>query len=376
MKWLLLLLLTDVVVQTSAKTVGQLDDDKKGCGKDKACLETLKAYRTREVLERIIEQLPGAPISDAAVQIDPELRKMYVDFYEDERHKNSDFNRQDVDTYFYSAKDPFDGEDSSQMVAMFDVTQDLEKKYEILEAKLMVSTTLPTYSRNILDDVRVQVFEKNGDNSLGELVKTQSFRITGGERITIDLPVGAAKRWFASSGSFHGIFVSAMLEQHNIAVHPQQETKDSEKMILQLSLRNKEFVGQSTNSTLRRSRRSPSAAICATSQPSEGCCLYDLIVEFNKIGWDWVIAPPRYNAFMCRGQCEKNAHHLLNDFGHARIMRAANSIYSVENMDLTSLGLCCHASDFDYLKVIYLNQQGVINVANLNGMVANRCGCS
>lgn len=33
------------------------------------------------------------------------------------------------------------------------------------------------------------------------------------------------------------------------------------------------------------------------------CCLYDLMIDFEKVGWDFVIAPKRYNAFLCNGIC-------------------------------------------------------------------------
>lgn len=36
------------------------------------------------------------------------------------------------------------------------------------------------------------------------------------------------------------------------------------------------------------------------------CCLYDLMIDFEKVGWNFVIAPKRYNAYVCNGECSPN----------------------------------------------------------------------
>lgn len=51
-----------------------------------------------------------------------------------------------------------------------------------------------------------------------------------------------------------------------------------------------------------RSKRS-SPQVCQAGSNETKCCLYDLIIDFEKVGWDFVIAPRRYNGYICNGAC-------------------------------------------------------------------------
>lgn len=50
-----------------------------------------------------------------------------------------------------------------------------------------------------------------------------------------------------------------------------------------------------------RSKRTSN--ICQTGTNETKCCLYDLMIDFEKVGWEFVIAPKRYNAYICSGEC-------------------------------------------------------------------------
>ena len=50
-----------------------------------------------------------------------------------------------------------------------------------------------------------------------------------------------------------------------------------------------------------RSKRAPN--ICTAGSNETKCCLYDLMIDFEKVGWEFVIAPKRYNAYICSGEC-------------------------------------------------------------------------
>ncbi|EFP04382.1 hypothetical protein GCK72_011869 [Caenorhabditis remanei] len=339
------------------------------CAKDGACDATLQAWQTEHIMLTILDQLPdvgmGATSPDQIM--DPELKKFYQEIQADisekySRDKNAEF-------LFLDAEDPSAGEDRSQFVAAFNMSADL-KGMVVVEALLHVATSLPSFEQHSVHEVNVQVFEKKTDMSLGELVTTATFLIKGSQRISIQLPVDAVKRWF-TDGKIGGLFVSAMVKDHNIVVHPQQAISKADTMILQVVSRDPRY-GISKPSRTRRS----ATPVCTENNPSKGCCLYDMQISFEKVGWGWVVAPHRYDAFVCKGNCKLNSHHYLNDYGHSKIMRSYSLKFLQHDEELNKLGFCCHPTEYDYIKLIYVNRDGKVTLANVNGMVARRCGCA
>lgn len=55
-----------------------------------------------------------------------------------------------------------------------------------------------------------------------------------------------------------------------------------------------------------RSRRNTQPNVCRPGSNETKCCLYDLMIDFEKVGWDFVIAPKRYNAYICNGECTQS----------------------------------------------------------------------
>lgn len=327
------------------------------CTNSGVCIEKMKQHRTEYLKNEILDQLNMKEAPKGLKPMDPEMKSVYLEMYRDLLEK--DEQDMGVEMSFYTAKDPSYGENPSQLVAKFDVTNDLERS-DILQATLTVSIEIPAKDSGMLQDVQVQVYEKNEDGSMGEMVTSGIFATKGSERISIQLPIDTVKSWFTIS-PIQGIFVKAMLDGRNVALHPQQTTADVDNMRLQLSTRPKGS----------RKRRSHAKPVCNAEAQSKGCCLYDLEIEFEKIGWDWIVAPPRYNAYMCRGDCHYNAHHFnLAETGHSKIMRAAHKVSNPE------IGYCCHPTEYDYIKLIYVNRDGRVSIANVNGMIAKKCGCS
>ncbi|EGT47784.1 hypothetical protein CAEBREN_22190 [Caenorhabditis brenneri] len=337
------------------------------CPKNGMCTEELEKSRIRGIAKRIYEELPDMAYSTAETgKIDNTTRLMYQNWLDESHQEKSNiFGDPDVKIHFITSSDPFLGEDRSQLSAAFEVQDEL-KNTVLVDATLIIHTNIPSSNHDRVNHVSVQVFEKNSDNSLGPLITTNSFAIRRNEQIRINLPAPFIQRWF-SRNSTGNLFVSATVDGTNVAIHPQQTTKDSELMVLQLATKFNGVIAPS------RKRRSYSTPICTKDRRSPGCCLYDLTIEFDKIGWDWIIAPPKYNAYMCRGDCKLNSHHFMNDYAHSKIMRSQGRIDDDVN---TEMGFCCHPTDYDYIKLIYVNRSGRVSVANVNGMIARRCGCS
>lgn len=54
------------------------------------------------------------------------------------------------------------------------------------------------------------------------------------------------------------------------------------------------------------------------------CCRESLYVSFKDIGWnDWILHPPGYNAYFCRGSCTATASVTLSASYHNTIMQVS-----------------------------------------------------
>ena len=54
----------------------------------------------------------------------------------------------------------------------------------------------------------------------------------------------------------------------------------------------------------RRRRAASTADLDCDETTSESrCCRYPLTVDFREFGWDWVLAPTRFEAYYCSGLC-------------------------------------------------------------------------
>lgn len=63
----------------------------------------------------------------------------------------------------------------------------------------------------------------------------------------------------------------------------------------------------------------------ANCQPGVNeCCRESLYVSFAEIGWDdWIIMPPGYNAYFCKGSCATAASVTLSATQHNSILHVS-----------------------------------------------------
>lgn len=100
---------------------------------------------------------------------------------------------------------------------------------------------------------------------------------------------------------------------------------------------------------------------CQEGDQEKRCCRYPLVVDFEKFGWDWVIAPKRYKAYYCAGECP---FQHVQQYLHTHV---------AHNM---GVGPCCTPADMADILMIYFNEQHEVLVSKVPGMVVTRCGCA
>ncbi|XP_051937902.1 growth/differentiation factor 8 [Hippocampus zosterae] len=114
----------------------------------------------------------------------------------------------------------------------------------------------------------------------------------------------------------------------------------------------------------RRPRRD-SGLDCDENSPESRCCRYPLTVDFEDFGWDWIIAPKRYKANYCSGECE---YMHLQKYPHTHLVNKANP--------RGNAGPCCTPTKMSPINMLYFNRKEQIIYGKIPSMVVDRCGCS
>lgn len=104
---------------------------------------------------------------------------------------------------------------------------------------------------------------------------------------------------------------------------------------------------------------------CHENSDETRCCRYPLTVDFEEFGWDWIIAPKKYEANYCAGECP---YVFLQKYPHTHIVHLANPAGNA--------GPCCAPRKMSAISMLYFDQEFNIIYGLLPGMVVDRCGCS
>lgn len=133
-------------------------------------------------------------------------------------------------------------------------------------------------------------------------------------------------------------------------------------------------VDEGPSSTTRLPPTPIEEATCSPDEPDPKCCRYPLEINFEAFGWDWVIAPKRYNAYYCAGTCPINYKQMS---AHAHLMQQLDVLTgSSTNPQRRSLGPCCTPQDYQDVKVVYIAHDRSIKETLIPGAIVLRCGCA
>ncbi|KAJ0016343.1 hypothetical protein NQD34_014633 [Periophthalmus magnuspinnatus] len=103
----------------------------------------------------------------------------------------------------------------------------------------------------------------------------------------------------------------------------------------------------------------------------EYCRRTSLKVNFKEIGWDsWIVAPPEYDAFECRGLC----YHPLTDESSPSKHALIQTIMNIKNPKKANMA-CCVPIKLDPITVMY-QENGRLTIRYLyEEMKVAECGC-
>lgn len=163
------------------------------------------------------------------------------------------------------------------------------------------------------------------------------------------------QNWLKQPESNLGIEIKALDENgHDLAVTFPEPGEEGLNPFLEVKV----------TDTPKRSRRD-FGLDCDEHSTESRCCRYPLTVDFEAFGWDWIIAPKRYKANYCSGECE---FLFLQKYPHTHLVHQANP--------KGSAGPCCTPTKMSPINMLYFNGKEQIIYGKIPGMVVDRCGCS
>ena len=120
----------------------------------------------------------------------------------------------------------------------------------------------------------------------------------------------------------------------------------------------------STETKGQNRRKRMSGLTCNEKSEEVRCCLYPLTVDFEEFGWDWIIAPRRYEANYCSGECP---YAFLQKHTHTHLIQQAK---------IGGIGPCCTSQKMSPISILYHDENNNFLYGTLPGMKVERCGCS
>ncbi|XP_018666920.2 growth/differentiation factor 8 [Ciona intestinalis] len=119
----------------------------------------------------------------------------------------------------------------------------------------------------------------------------------------------------------------------------------------------------------RRKRDAAEGLRCDANSTETRCCRFDLDINFNAAGWNWIIFPRTYNARYCSGEC---AYLQLSNTREQLIRHMGNrpdlpSSRHVEN--------CCVPKRMIGISMLYYDNDGNIIFSKVPDMEIVKCDC-
>ncbi|XP_056639911.1 growth/differentiation factor 8 isoform X1 [Diorhabda sublineata] len=226
-------------------------------------------------------------------------------------------------------------------------------KYQVSNSTL--SVFIKGSERRLPQDVILEVFKitDHSDPAAFDMVYGKKFRQPPGkgEWINIDF-TETVSEWFKNPSENYGFVVNATVNGKKVVVTDVNVDKGKKVPFIEIS----------TVEAKHRVRRSMGLN-CDDDSNETICCRYPLMVDFEAIGLDFIIAPKRYDAYMCSGECP---YVTLQKFPHTHLKQITKPV---------STPPCCTPRKLGSISMLYFDQHLNVMYGSLPGMVVERCGC-
>jgi len=250
--------------------------------------------------------------------------------------------------------------DQEGQVAFVTFSPTLRNKF-VSKAILNIFLRPPTQPQFYRSPIQVEIYQRFENGTLGAKIATKHDHTFAGRNVQVRIPIDPIdmQGWIEPEGMGKfdtptvGLFAQVVEDGENLVIFPDESDNSGETTFLEL---------ETFDFRSGRNRRN-SQNLCRVEANQTGCCLYDLVIDFEKVGWEFVIAPKRYNAYICNGECDPVQ---MSKSPLGRIAMHAH----VDHF------LCCHPKEYTGITIVYVDESNQIWVREVPNMVAKKCGCT
>lgn len=102
------------------------------------------------------------------------------------------------------------------------------------------------------------------------------------------------------------------------------------------------------------------------------CTRYTLYVDFEDIGLSsFIVAPPGYSAYQCKGVCEAPLSQDQHPSNHATIQAMIHKMNLTKDVERA----CCVPTKLSSLNILFLGEDQNAVLKRVEDMVVDQCGC-
>ena len=112
----------------------------------------------------------------------------------------------------------------------------------------------------------------------------------------------------------------------------------------------------------RKKRTKRSSLKCSKESNEKRCCRHPLTVDFERFGWDWVIAPKKYDANYCAGECKIA---FMQRYAHTHVVQLS-----------TAANPCCSPRKMSSIELLYFDEKLNIVLSKIPHMIVEDCFCA
>lgn len=294
-----------------------------------------------------------------------------------------------------------DADSPSASILDLDFQQDLQKHLSVTNKKRhpdlsskkheKSSSSLSSLFRiqilEVIDNSsRVQHFSQDSfskSNIIARVIDTKVVDSTNKFEWTTYDVVSAVKRW-ASQGNNFGLVISVThVNGSTISLDLRKKLFRSpapafDPLLLSYSVDGSKDVEEDGDQPSRVKRKAPSSRHSIKRKKprrekgkKDFCRRHNMYVDFADVGWnDWIVAPPGFNAYLCKGECPFPLSDHFNTTNHAIIQ---NNLNSVQRTLVPKA--CCIPTDLGPITMLYTDETQKFHAKEYHNMIVESCGC-
>lgn len=122
---------------------------------------------------------------------------------------------------------------------------------------------------------------------------------------------------------------------------------------------------------VNRKKRQVDLEECPGTPPST-CCLQEFMIDFEKLNWDFIIAPRTLNFGVCRGDCSLMIKSNLDFFSNQRRAVPFLGLFNPKNQRKIT---CCVPRKTDDISLLMFDEYGDVRILTLRDTRASSCHC-